>query len=199
MRKYIIFIVIALTVTTGRLFPQYNQKPGSPQEIIINGLVLTDQQINELEKQYKIKPLPGNYWYDQYSGLYGVVGYSAYGFMLPGHNLGIMKANASNGDTPVFINGRQLPQSEWMVWSQLLGYMIQPGRYWLDAMGNAGYEGSPYPLENLYIAAQRNSYTGSGAGGDNFWSSRFGAGNYDPGNQSGYVSVPGYGPVGYGF
>jgi hypothetical protein len=34
---------------------------------------------------------------------------------------------------------------------------------------------------------------------DNFWSTRFSAGNYDSGNQRGYVSVPGHGPVGYGF
>jgi hypothetical protein len=39
---------------------------------------------------------------------------------------------------------------------------------------------------------------GSQASGDNFWSTPFSAGNHDPGNQRGYVSVPGVGPVGYG-
>jgi hypothetical protein len=198
MRKLIICI-LALNVLSGKLLSQYNQTPSSPKQIVINGTILTEQQISDLEKTYRTRPLPGNYWYDQMSGLYGVIGYPAFGFMLPGHNFGVLKANASSGDTPVFINGRQLPQAEWMVWSQLLGYMVQPGRYWLDSNGNAGYEGNPYPLENLYIAAQRTSYQGSGSGGDTFWSSRFGAGNYDAGSQSGYVSVPGYGPVGYGF
>ena len=53
--------------------------------------------------------------------------------------------------------------------------------------------------ENLYASAQSNYYSGSGSEGDNIWSTRFSAGYYDQGNQRGYVSVPGYGPVGYGF
>ena len=43
------------------------------------------------------------------------------------------------------------------------------------------------------------NYNGQGGSGDNFWSTRFSAGNYDSNNQRGYVSVPGYGPIGYGF
>ena len=39
---------------------------------------------------------------------------------------------------------------------------------------------------------------GGNNGGDNFWTSRFSAGNYDAQSGSGYVSVPGYGPVGFG-
>lgn len=168
-------------------------------KVIINGIVLSEKQIAELGKMYNIKPLPGNYWYDTQSGLYGVMGYPAYGFMRAGHGYGKLQRSASNGNTGVFVNGRELPASEWAVWSQLLGYRIPQGRYWLDGNGNAGYEGNPIPTVNLYAAAQRNSSSGSGQGGDNFWSSRFSAGNYDSGNQRGYVSVPGYGPVGYGF
>jgi hypothetical protein len=168
------------------------------ENVVINGNILSEEQLSELEAIYSVKPLPGNYWYDSACGLYGVVGYAAYGFMLSGHELGELDSNASNGDTGVFVNGRELPQLEWAVWSQLLGYVIQPGRYWLDENGNAGYEGNPIPTENLYMAAQRNYSDGSG-GGDNIWSTRFSAGNYDSNNQRGYVSVPGYGPVGYGF
>ena len=168
-------------------------------DVVINGVVLSDNQLEEFEKTYKSKPLSGRYWYDTRSGLYGVLGFPAYGFMMPGHQYGKLESNVSNGNTGVFVNGRELPESEWAVWSQLLGYLIQPGSYWLDADGNAGYEGNPMPTENLYAAAQRNAYRGAGGGGDNFWSSRFSAGNYDSGNQRGYVSVPGYGPVGYGF
>jgi len=175
------------------------QRQSEDSKVIINGIVLTDEQISEIEETYSVKPLPGDYWYDTYSGLYGVVEYPAFGFMFAGHDYGEMDSNASNGDVGVFVNGRELPQLEWAVWSQLLGYIIQPGRYWLDENGNAGYEENPIPTENLYLAAQRNYYSGSGGGGDNIWSSRFGAGNYDSNNQRGYVSVPGYGPVGYGF
>jgi len=168
-------------------------------KVIINGITLSQEMIAELAQFYNVRPRPGNYWYDKRSGLYGVVGYPAFGFMRAGHNFGKMGRTASNGNTGVLVNGRELPQTEWAVWSQLLGYMIQPGSYWLDENGNAGYVGNPIPTENLYMAAQRNSYRGSGGSGDNFWSTRFGAGNYDSGNQRGYVSVPGHGPIGYGF
>jgi len=168
-------------------------------DVIINDVTLSEDQIADLENIYRIKPLPGEYWYDARSGLYGVVGFPAYGFMQPDHNFGTLDRRASNGDTGVIVNGRELPQSEWAVWSYIIGSWIQPGAYWLDHNGNAGYEGNPIPTINLYVAAQQNAYQGKGGSGENFWSTRFSAGNYDSGNQRGYVSVPGYGPVGYGF
>lgn len=168
-------------------------------EVIINDIVLSENQIEELVNMYGIKPLPGKYWYDTKSGLYGVYGNPAYGFMYPGHNFSLLRRDASNGNTGVLVNGRELPQTEWAIWSYILGYWIQPGYYWFDSNGNAGYVGNPVPVVNLFLAAQQNTYQGKGSSGDNFWSSRFSAGNYDPGNQRGYVSVPGYGPVGYGF
>jgi len=189
--------------------PSTQEQVISPGQVIVNGTALDQQQLAMLQHTYNVIPRPGNYWYDARSGLYGVVGYPAWGFMLPGHKLGRLQSNVSNGTSGVFINGRQLPQSEWVVWSQMLGYLIQPGRYWLDSNGNAGYEGNSVAVVNLYQAARQNAYRGgagagagaggSGGGSDNFWSSRFSAGNSDRGNTRGYVSVPGYGPVGYGF
>jgi len=184
---------------TGETPPTVEQDAPAAGQVIINNTVLSGEQIAEIEKTYGVKPLPGKYWYDTRSGLYGVVGYPAYGFMLPGHTFGVLERSASNGQTGVFVNGRELPQNEWAVWSYMIGYWIQPGSYWLDNNGNAGYEGNPTPVINLYAAAQQNAYRGQGGSGDNFWSTRFSAGNYDSGNQRGYVSVPGYGPVGYGF
>jgi len=102
------------------------------------------------------------------------------------------------GNTGVIINGRELPQAEWAVWSQVLGYWINPGQYWFDSRGNAGYEGNPIPLVNFYVAARENGYRGNAGGGDRFWSTRFSAGNSYEGNQTGYVSLPGGGIVGYG-
>ncbi|MEM1260999.1 MAG: hypothetical protein AAGH76_01250 [Pseudomonadota bacterium] len=163
----------------------------------INGRVISTTERNALARQYGIEPKPGNYWYDPTSGLYGVVGHQAFGFMMPGHNFGTPAATASSGNTNVFINGRELPQSEWLIWSYMLGTPIMVGSYWLDAQGNAGYAGNPMPVVNLYAAARQNAYRGRGGSGDNFWSTRFSAGNSD-GNR-GYVSVPGHGPVGYGF
>ncbi len=179
--------------------PISDRKELNGKEIIINGVVLSEEQITELSETYGVNPKPGKYWYDSLSGLYGVVGYPAYGFMLPGHKFGDLSPTASNGNTGVIVNNRELPQSEWAVWSYMIGYWIQPGSYWLDHQGNAGYQGNPTPVINLFLAAQQNAYRGQGSSGDNFWSTRFSAGNYDSDNQRGYVSVPGYGPVGYGF
>ena len=177
------------------------EEPESAKEgaVVINQVTLSEAQISELTRKYGIAPLPGNYWYDSMSGLYGAVGFPAYGFMMPGHRYGTLKRNASKGNTQVIVNNRELPQDEWAVWSYMLGYWIQPGNYWLDANGNAGYVGVATPVVNLYQAAMQNSYGGQGGSGDNFWSSRFSAGNSNADNTQGYVSVPGHGPIGYGF
>ncbi len=165
----------------------------------VNGAALSQSEIDELKNTYRVIPQSGDYWYDAMSGLYGVIGYPAYGFMLSGHDFGIVSRDDSNGDTGVLINGRELPESELQIWSQMLGYWILPGSYWLDSDGNAGYEGDPTVLVNLANMASQNSYSGSGGNDDNFWSTRFSAGNHDSSQGVGYVSVPGYGPVGYGF
>ena len=189
MKKSLLTILGILSISCG----------GSSEGITINGTTLSDSEVAELERAYRVKPQPGRYWYDANSGLYGVVGFPSFGFMLPGHNFGKLSRSVSNGDTGIVINGRELPQVEWAIWSRLLAYAIQPGSYWLDANGNAGHQGNPIPIVNLYVAARQNAYRGGAGGGDNFWSSRFSAGNFDSGNTRGYVSVPGYGPVGYGF
>ncbi len=167
-------------------------------KVVINGAQLTETQIADFESRYGKKPDTGTYWYDSRSGLYGAVGYQAYGFMYPGHSYGRMSSGASGGNTEVFINGREIPQDEWLVWSALIGSPLLAGRYWLDASGNAGYEGIDIPVVNLYASAAQTG-GGGGGGGDNFWSTRFSAGNSNADNSQGYVSVPGVGPVGYGF
>jgi hypothetical protein len=172
---------------------------GAAAALVINGQPVSAEQQAQLEAVYGIAPRPGDYWYDTRSGLYGAVGYQAFGFMYPGHALGTLDRAASNGTTGILVNGRELPESEWLIWSYMLGTPILPGAYWLDEQGNAGYEGSAIPLVNLYVAAQQNAYSGQGGSGDNFWSTRFSAGNSNADNSQGYVSVPGYGPVGYGF
>lgn len=171
-------------------------QPARP-EVIINGQALSASQLREFAAQYGVEPAPGDYWYDSTSGLYGAVGQSAAGFMLPGHDFGPLPADASRGDTGVFVNGRMIPQDEHMVLNLIWGVYVEPARYWLDAWGNVGYEGVEIPLGNLFVQIQSRIAVGGG-GGDNIWSSRYGGGNYTPDNSAGYVSVPGHGPIGYG-
>ena len=173
---------------------------GPGQEVRINGNVLSPEIVGQMEALYGVRPLPGDYWYDTYSGLFGVMGHQAAGMMYPGHAFGQMPENASNGDTGVFINGRNLTAMEVQYIAVLLQTPAMQGRYWLDAYGNCGMEGLPVPLVNFYEVARVRFGPRSGSGGgDNFWNTHFSAGNYDQGNTRGYVSVPGHGPIGYGY
>jgi len=176
--------------TLARVSLSRSERPAA--SVHVNGRPLDDAAVAAIAASYGVRPKPGRYWYDPRSGLYGAEKHPAFGFMRPGHDFGPLPAHASGGRTGVFVNGRQLCAREHAVWSGLLGMPIAPGRYWLDAGGNAGHEGNPIPTVNLYANGR-----GRGGGGDNFWTSRFSAGNSD--GDRGYVSVPGYGPVGYGF
>jgi hypothetical protein len=167
--------------------------------VVINGRALDAEQIAALKARYRVEPRPGNYWYDVRSGLFGVAGQPAAGFMFAGHDFGPLAEDASAGNTGVYLNGRNLGVVEVTILVSLTGVAWQPGRYWFDAQGNVGIDGNSLPLGNLYLIARaRAAAGGGGGGGDNFWSTRFSAGNYNAEGQ-GYVSVPGIGPVGYGF
>lgn len=173
---------------------------GAPQaggsgDVVINGSALTQRHRDEFVQRYGVAPVPGSYWYDARSGLWGLAGQAAAGFLLPGHDFGALRADASSGRTGIFLNGREMPQAEVLVFGALVG-PIAPGRYWLDGTGNYGYEGLAIPAGNLYVMAAASAR--GGGGGDNFWSSRFARGNSSADNSMGYVSIPGVGSVTYG-
>lgn len=73
------------------------------------------------------------------------------GVISPGLNVaGQLRADASNGDTGVFVNGRQLYRQDVAVLSRL--GPLSRGRYWVDGQGNWGLERGPM-LGNLRVAA----------------------------------------------
>ena len=160
---------------------------------------LNDEELAALERAYGVRIADGAYWYDTRCGAWGWQGGPCAGLIHPGLNLGgPFRSDASNGNTGVFINGRQLHYAD-VLRLQELG-PVQMGSYWLDAQGNFGWEGGPM-LGNLFQLAQMkraSNFQGGGVSRDNFWSTSMSAGNYDPVSGAGYVSVPGYGPVGYG-
>jgi len=166
--------------------------------VIVNGAALTVPQLEDFRQRYGGYPAAGEWWYDAQSGMFGPMGGPAAAFMFPGHDYAPLDANASRGNTGVFINGRHLPREEVMVWTQLIGGPVMPGRYWFDAQGNVGYEGMPYAIGNLYLLVQARAAQAAGgtAGGDNGWSTRFSSGNYNSDNSAGYVSIPGVGVIG---
>ncbi|MCB9833607.1 MAG: hypothetical protein H6807_14150 [Planctomycetes bacterium] len=175
---------------------------GGSAPVVINGRALDESQLADFEQRYGARPTGGPWWYDARSGLFGPMGQPAAGFLQPGHDLGPLAADASGGGTGVWVNGRELAPEEYVSWSMLFGQAILPGRYWLDGQANFGFEGFPAGGNLLQVMAARLRAGGGGGsggrGGDNFWTTRFSAGNSTADNSQGYVSVPGIGPVSHG-
>jgi hypothetical protein len=109
---------------------------------------------------YGTPPIPGDWWYDAKTGWYGLMGGPLMGNMNPGHDFGAMPADASQGDTDVFINGRRLPTQELQIYSALHG-QIAAGRYWMDASGNWGKEGDTEPSQAGAPATPQSPVNGS--------------------------------------
>jgi hypothetical protein len=168
--------------------------------VVVNGRALDAAAIAALKQTYGTEAAPGNYWYDPECGLFGPVGRAGAGFMRPGHDFGPLDPAASAGTTGVFLNGRQLPLDEYMFFANLAGSHILPGRYWLNARGDVGIVGMPVALGNLVVAIQSRMAAGAAqsGGGDNFWYTRFSAGNSTADGSAGYVSLPGGGFATYG-
>lgn len=134
--------------------------PNSPtaKVVIVNGQRLPDGAVQALEKGYHVRIQPGAYWYDRLTGAWGFWGGPVAGVIHSGLNLGgPLVENASNGNTGIFINGRQLHQRDVWVLRQIM--IPLPGRYWMDASGTFGSVGGP-PIGNVHWLANAASRRG---------------------------------------
>ena len=121
--------------------------------IVVNDQPVSPQQLAALG----LPAVPGVYWYDRASGFIGHVGAPVEGQIMPGLPIGgpALRADSSNGDTGVFINGRDLTQIEVAALSRQ--GQVRQGRWWMDAYGDFGAEGGP--------ALGRVALGGGGGGG----------------------------------
>lgn len=172
---------LALGLTVIALFAPIRGTMGAAEQtprgtgVFINERELTDQQVRELVAIYRYPPPRGRFWYDGRSGLYGLWGREAAGYIHPGHNLGSLSPAASNGNTGVFINGRQVNQIELAFLQILFNGQVQRGRVWLDGRTwNIGVEGTSIVIANLAAAIQQAQRRA--AGGGNNWGWRDGSG-----------------------
>ena len=172
--------------------PEEEEEEEVPQKeeimIFINNVRLTENQVRELSAAYDNAPVSGSYWYDADSGLYGEWQGKTLGVILTGHEFASLPADASNGNTKVFINGRELNEEDTRTLELLFGVQREPSRWWLDGQGNLGLEGETYVVTNLYLAISQSS-SSSSSGGDNFWSNSYlGTGGNEQGGF-GYVNT----------
>ena len=109
-------------------------------KVRVNGEALDSATVRRLEARYRVRIWPGSYWYDKRCGIWGHAGGPTKGVAAPGVNIGgPLGRNASNGDTGVIVNGRELHRRE-VAALQQLGPVL-PGRFWLKANGDYGREG----------------------------------------------------------
>ncbi len=126
----------------------------------INHVPLDTRTLAALETQLGGAVASGDYWYDAFSGLYGVMGGPGLGFTVPGLELGgDLPANASGGGTSVWVNGRELHPMDVAALMAVVGTVF-PGRYWLRYDGFYGAEGGP-AMGNLMALAQQQGQGGA--------------------------------------
>lgn len=134
------------------------------QDVVVNGRPVSRQEIKRLQQSLGIKGNvtipPGRYWYDPVSGIWGIEGGPTEGQIYPGLKLGgPLRSNASNGNTGVFINGRQIHYLEYAWLKKIFGVVYQ-GRYWMNARGVGGYEGGPALFDLSTAMASSRSQDG---------------------------------------
>jgi hypothetical protein len=141
--------------------------PAVQQPLRINRIIVPEATVQSFEQVYGMHLPRGDYWYDRISGAWGQDGGPTAGFTTPGMNLGgPLPADASRGNTGVFINGRELPVPDVAAMMQM-NIPVQQGHWWVDNSGNFGVEGTPYPTGNLfqYSRGRGGAYQRSTAGG----------------------------------
>ena len=168
--------------------PGPSSYPGQPQASLespytqpvpalsINGQALSAEQARQLAG-YGIQAQSGSYWYDPVCGAWGLWGGPTAGFVQAGIPVPApLPAQASNGNTGVFVNGRNIAISELSYLQQLAQVPIAPGQYWLDAQGNAGPVGGGAVINYLERARTMGgggAWYGKGASG---WEAADGSG-----------------------
>ena len=120
------------------------EPPSQTRHIVVNGIPLSDSEIKIIE-DLSGRPLPAGtkveWWYDPKTGIVGFPGKPMHGRLWPELEVGgPLRADASNGDSGVFLNGRELTSREAEDISRLLGTAMS-NRYSLDADLNLGIEG----------------------------------------------------------
>ena len=141
--------------------------PAPVRDARVNRSAIPEATVKAFEQVHGLRLPRGDYWYDRVSGAWGPEGGPTAGFTAPGMNLGgPLPADASRGNTGVFINGRELPMQD-VAGLMQMKVPVQQGRWWVDNAGNFGIEGLPAAMGNLfqYSRGRGGAYQRATAGG----------------------------------
>jgi len=159
-------IPLAALLLAPMMVPPGEAQTTPARQVFVNRTRIPEATLTALEQAGAPRIPDGRYWYDRQCGAWGLEGGFARGFITAGLPLGgPLPTDISGGGTGVFINGRELHPVDLAGLQQLTGPVVQ-GRYWLDAQGNAGYEGGP-AITNLRVLASR-LYRQNGGVGENY-------------------------------
>ncbi|CAN8327498.1 unnamed protein product [Cochlearia groenlandica] len=128
-----------------------NQLPS--RLIVVNNKPLDEEELFKLQTcsnpPKKLKP--GYYWYDKVLGYWGKVGEKPCQIISPHVNIGgNIGENASNGDTEIFINNREITKAE-LKMLKMVGVQCEgKPHFWVNADGTYREEGQARELGNIW-------------------------------------------------
>lgn len=128
-----------------------NQLPS--RLIIVNDKPLSEDELYTLQTcpnpPKKLKP--GHYWYDKVAGYWGKIGEKPSQIISPNNSIGgYISEKVSNGDTEIYINGREItkPELTMLKWA---GVQCEgKPHFWVDSDGSYREEGQKHPIGNIW-------------------------------------------------